>query len=107
MAEWCAKRTNQEAMKELEAFRIPVGEVLKAKDVMNDPHIKEKQVFKDIKYPEVNKPVPVVGPAIELSTNPGEIKTRAPLLGEHNNQILNDLGYSDAEILEFKSNRIV
>ena len=107
MAERCEKRIKQEAMKRLEAFRIPVGGVLKDNDVMNDPHIKEKQVFKDIKYPEVSKPVPVVGPAIELSTNPGEIKTRAPLLGEHNNQILNDLGYSNAEILEFKNNRIV
>ena len=107
MAKWCAKRTNQEAMKELEAFRIPVGEVLKAKDVMSDHHIKEKKVFKDMKYPEVIQPVPIVGPAVELSANPGEIKTRAPLLGEHNNQILHDLGYSGDEILEFKKNRIV
>jgi len=107
MAKWCAKRTNQEAMKELEAFRIPVGEVLKAKDVMSDHHIKEKKVFKDMKYPEVKQPVPIVGPAIELSANPGELKTRAPLLGEHNNQILQDLGYSGDEIQEFKKNRIV
>jgi crotonobetainyl-CoA:carnitine CoA-transferase CaiB-like acyl-CoA transferase len=94
-------------MKELEAFRIPVGEVLKAKDVMSDHHIKEKKVFKDMKYPEVKQPVPIVGPAIELSANPGELKTRAPLLGEHNNQILQDLGYSGDEIQEFKKNRIV
>ena len=107
MAKWCAKRTNQEAMEELEAFRIPVGEVLKAKDVMSDHHINEKKVFKNMKYPEVKQPVPIVGPAIELSTNPGELKTRAPLLGEHNNQILHDLGYSGDEILKFKKNRIV
>ena len=107
MAEWCAKRTNHEAMQELETSRIPVGEVLKAKDVMNDPHIKEKKVYKDMEYPELDKTVPVVGPAIELSDNPGEIRTRAPLLGEHNIQILHDLGYSDDEIVEFKTNRII
>ena len=107
MAEWCEKRTNHEAMQELETSRIPVGEVLKAKDVINDPHIKEQKVYKDMQYPELDKTVPVVGPAIELSDNPGEIRTRAPLLGEHNIQILHDLGYSDDEIVEFKTNRII
>ena len=107
MAEWCEKRTNHEAMQELETSRIPVGEVLKAKDVMNDRHIKEQKVYKDMQYPELDKTVPVVGPAIELSDNPGEIRTRAPLLGEHNIQILHDLGYSDDEIMEFKTNRII
>jgi crotonobetainyl-CoA:carnitine CoA-transferase CaiB-like acyl-CoA transferase len=94
-------------MQELETSRIPVGEVLKAKDVMNDRHIKEQKVYKDMQYPELDKTVPVVGPAIELSDNPGEIRTRAPLLGEHNIQILHDLGYSDDEIVEFKTNRII
>ena len=70
MAEWCSKRTNHEAMQELETSRIPVGEVLKAKDVMNDPHIKEQKVYKDMQYPELDKTVPVVGPAIELSGQP-------------------------------------
>ena len=107
MAEWCSKRTNHEAMQELETSRIPVGEVLKAKDVINDPHIKEQKVYKDMQYPELDKTVPVVGPAIELSDNPGEIRTRAPLLGEHNIQILHDLGYSDDEIMKFKTNRII
>ena len=107
MAEWCSKRTNHEAMQELETSRIPVGEVLKAKDVINDPHIKEQKVYKDMQYPELDKTVPVVGPAIELSDNPGEIRTRAPLLGEHNIQILHDLGYADDEIMKFKTNRII
>ena len=107
MAEWCSKRTNHEAMQELETSRIPVGEVLKAKDVMNDRHIKEQKVYKDMQYPELDKTVPVVGPAIELSDNPGEIRTRAPLLGEHNIQILHDLGYADDEIMKFKTNRII
>ena len=39
MAKWCSERTNQEAIKELEKSRIPVGEVLKAEETLQEPHI--------------------------------------------------------------------
>ena len=107
MSEWCAERTNEEAMKELESSRIPVGEVLKAKDVMKDPHIKEKGFFQDTSYPGLEENLPIVGPAVELSANPGEIKLRAPLLGEHNDKILTDLGYTKNEIKQFKKDRVI
>ncbi len=107
MSEWCSVRTNDEAMKELESSRIPVGEVLKAKDVMKDPHIKEKGFFKDTSYPGLEGNLPIVGPAIELSANPGKIELRAPLLGEHNDKILMDLGYTINEIKQFKKDRII
>lgn len=107
MSEWCAERTNEEAMKELESSRIPVGEVLKAKDVMKDPHIKEKGFFQDTSYPGLEENLPIVGPAVELSANPGEIKLRAPLLGEHNDKILTDLGYTKNEIEQFKKDRVI
>ena len=107
MSEWCAERTNEEAMKELESSRIPVGEFLKAKDVMKDPHIKEKGFFQDTSYPGLEENLPIVGPAVELSANPGEIKLRAPLLGEHNDKILTDLGYTKNEIEQFKKDRVI
>ena len=107
MSEWCAERTNEEAMKELESSRIPVGEVLKAKDVMKDPHIKEKGFFQDTSYPGLEENLPIVGPAVELSANQGEIKLRAPLLGEHNDKILTDLGYTKNEIEQFKKDRVI
>ena len=44
----------------------------------------------------------VVGPAIELSENPGKIKHRSPELGEHNQQILKELGYTQEVINQLK-----
>jgi len=44
---------------------------------------------------------------LELSDNPGQIKTRAPLLGEHTNQILEELGYSEEEVSNLRDKRIV
>ena len=49
----------------------------------------------------------VVGPAIELSENPGKIKHRSPELGEHNQQILMELGYTQDEINQLKKDRII
>ena len=107
MAEWCLERTTKEAIKELDKARIPVGEVLKANEVVNEPHIKARNLFQKVSYPSIKNPVPIVSTPLELSENPGEIKTRAPLLGEHTDQILEELGYSKKEISNLREKRIV
>lgn len=107
MAEWCLERTTKEAIKELDKARIPVGEVLKASEVVNEPHIKARNLFQKVSYPSIKNPVPIVSTPLELSENPGEIKTRAPLLGEHTDQILEELGYSKKEISNLREKRIV
>ena len=38
---------------------------------------------------------------VELSDTPGQIETAPPLLGEHTDDVLRDLGYSDEEIRQF------
>ena len=107
MAKWCSERTNQEAIKELDKARIPVGEILKANQVAKEPHIQARKLFQEVSYPNLQKPAPIVVSPLELSENPGKIKTRAPLLGEHTNQILTELGYSEEEISSLRDKRIV
>ena len=107
MAEWCAERTTKEAIEELDKARIPVGEVLKANEVLKEPHIEARNLFQKVSYPNIKDPVPIVVSPLELSENPGQIKNRAPLLGEHTNQILDELGYSEEEISNLKDKRIV
>ena len=107
MAEWCAERTTKEAIEELDKARIPAGEVLKANEVLKEPHIEARNLFQKVSYPNIKDPVPIVVSPLELSENPGQIKNRAPLLGEHTNQILEELGYSDEEITNLRDKRIV
>ena len=107
MSDWCAERTSKEAIQALESSRIPVGEVLKAKETLNEEHILKKGSFIKMKYPTMDKEYSVVGPAIELSENPGQIKTRSPELGEHNIEILSGLGYTQEDIEQFKIDRII
>ena len=107
MSDWCAERTSQEAIVALESSRIPVGEVLKAKQTLNEEHILEKGSFIKMSYPTMDEEYSVVGPPIELSENPGQIKTRSPELGEHNVEILSSLGYTQEDIEQFKTDRII
>ncbi len=107
MSEWCAERTSKEAILELEGSRIPVGEVLKASETLKEEHILKKGSFVKLNYPTMDKEYSVVGPAVELSENPGIIKSRSPQLGEHNEEILSGLGYSQDEITQLKSERII
>lgn len=107
MSLWCAERTSKQAIEELEKSRIPVGEVLKAEETLNEEHILEKGSFIKMKYPTMEKEYSVVGPAVELSQNPGKIVKRSPELGEHNQEILSGLGYSLEEIEKLKEERII
>ena len=107
MSEWCAERTSKEAIDELEKSRIPVGEVLRAQETLKERHIVEKGSFIKLSYPTLKEEYSVVGPAIELSENPGKIKHRSPELGEHNQQILMELGYTQEEINQLKKDRII
>ena len=107
MSDWCSERTSQEAIKDLENSRIPVGEILKAEETLNEEHILKKGSFIKMNYPTMNEEYSVVGPAIELSENPGQIKTRSPELGEHNIEILSSLGYTQEDIEQFKIDRII
>ena len=50
---------------ELDKARIPVGEVLKAKEVVNEPHIEARNLFQKIPYPNIKDSVPIVVSPLE------------------------------------------
>ena len=107
LADWCADRTSQEVLDAMEEVRLPAGPVLSPQQVLEDPHIAAKGLFQPVEYPGLDKPVPVMRTPVELSETPGEIRSRAPTLGEHTGQIMEELGYSADEIAAFRENRIV
>ena len=54
--------------------------------------------MKPLDFPGLPKAAPVMDTPIRLSDTPGGIRHRAPLLGEHTDAILTDLGYEAAAI---------
>lgn len=107
MNAWVATRTNAQAIAELEAARIPAGPVLHAGQVLDDPQVKARELLKYVDYPGAPKSVPLANTAVRLSETPGGIRHRAPTLGEHTNQVLQEIGYSQEEILSLRAAEVV
>jgi len=107
MSVWCSERTSEEALAEMEEVRLPAGPVLSLQQVLDDPHIKAKNLFQATDFPGLDRPVPLMRTPVELSETPGEIRHRAPQLGEHTDAILTEIGYNASEIAELRSKRIV
>jgi len=107
LASWCAERTTEEVLTEMEAARLPAGPVLSPQQVLDDPHVAAKGLFQATAYPGLDKPAPLMKTPVELSATPGEIRHRAPTLGEHTTQIMQELGYSADEIETLRAQRII
>ncbi|MBC53791.1 MAG: formyl-CoA transferase [Gammaproteobacteria bacterium] len=107
LASWCAERSSAEVLAEMEAARIPAGPVMSPQQVLDDPHVAARGMFRHLEYPGAGKPAPVMTTPFSLSANPTAVKHRAPLLGEHTDQIMKELGYSDADIEQLRSIRVI
>jgi crotonobetainyl-CoA:carnitine CoA-transferase CaiB-like acyl-CoA transferase len=104
---WCAERTSQEVLEAMEEARLPAGPVLSPQQVLDDPHIAAKGLFQPVEYPGLDIPAPLMKTPVELSETPGEIRTRPPTLGEHTDQLMEELGYSAEEISDLREKRVV
>jgi crotonobetainyl-CoA:carnitine CoA-transferase CaiB-like acyl-CoA transferase len=52
-------------------------------------------------------PAPIMKTPVELSETPGEIRSRAPTLGEHTEEIMRELSYSENEIADLRLKRVI
>jgi crotonobetainyl-CoA:carnitine CoA-transferase CaiB-like acyl-CoA transferase len=98
MARWCAERTTQEAVDTLAAAYIPAAPVLSPQQALDHPHIRATGFLTNVDYPGLPNAAPVARAAVRLSQTPGEIASRPPMLGEHTDLVLGELGYNAAAI---------
>jgi formyl-CoA transferase len=94
--DWTSKRPKREAMEILAGAGVPCGACLDTGEVLTDPHLLARDMIVEVEHPVRGRFV-TVGNPIKLSASPTTI-TPSPLLGEHREEILAELGYSADEI---------
>lgn len=76
---------------------IPAGPILDYAESLSDPHTLARGMVQHLKHP-VEGMVPALGIPAKLSATPGALRTAAPLLGEHTEDVLRSVGYEQSEI---------
>ncbi|MFV8830502.1 CaiB/BaiF CoA transferase family protein [Alkalihalobacterium sp. APHAB7] len=93
------QRTLQEWLDLFDGVDACVAPILNFGEVIDNPQVVHRQLIKEIYDPNLGK-IQQIGIPIKLSNTPGEIRSQAPALGQHNKDILAELGYSAEEIKE-------
>ena len=107
MSEWTAERTTAQALRELEKAKVPAGPLYTPQQALEDAHIRAAGLLADTDYPGLQRPVPLAPTPVDLSETPGRFRHRAPMLGEHTDAILKELGYGDADIKDFRTRGVI
>jgi formyl-CoA transferase len=103
--QWTMTKTKFEAMEILNELDIPCGPILSMKEIAEDESLRKTGTVVEVDHPGRGKYL-TVGNPIKMSDSPTEVK-RSPLLGEHTEEILQQLGYSPAEIAALRGERVI
>jgi crotonobetainyl-CoA:carnitine CoA-transferase CaiB-like acyl-CoA transferase len=99
-------KTSIEWITNFEDHGIPCGPVNDLAAVFSDPQVSERKMVDTIQHPTAG-PIKQTGIPIKFSETPGQISLPPPLLGEHTEKILSDLGYSATQISRFRETNVI
>jgi len=107
LAKKISEMTRDEAIEFFVKADIPVGPVYHVDEVVKDPQLLARGMFVEVDHPKAGK-VKVPNFPLKLSGTSGKIVSAAPLLGQHNREILKGvLGYSDERIAELETAGVI
>jgi CoA:oxalate CoA-transferase len=94
------------AIAALEKHRIPCAPVLTLNDAMAQPHLVERGTVRQVNDPQIG-PFAIPGNPVRFSAWSDRSELKADLLGEHNEEILHELGLSGDDIAELYSEKVI
>ena len=106
LQEYFLTRAADDWVADLQQHNVPAGPINDLADVFSDPQVLHREMLLEMHHPTLGA-IKQTGLPIKFSRTPGGLDRPPPLLGEHNGQILKDLGYSDAQIAEMAEKSVI
>ncbi len=103
--QWTMTMDKFEAMDVLNRYDIPCGPILSMKELADEPSLRASGTVVEVDHPVRGRYL-TVGNPIKLSDSPTEV-TRSPLLGEHTDEVLGELGYDPEQIRLLRETRVI
>ena len=103
--EWTKTKTKFEAMDILNQYDIPCGPILSMKEIAADESLYETGTLVKVDHPVRGEYI-TVGNPIKLSDS-ATVVTRSPLLGEHTDEVLSQLGYSAEDLAALRADKVI
>lgn len=104
---WCEQRTGDDIVKTLWSHGVPVAKVMQPHRQTELPQLAARGFFEDVDHP-VNTRTPHSTLPFTSSRRPAKIHAQpAPLLGQHNHEVLSELGLSDKDIEELEAKGVI
>jgi len=102
---WTMQHSKFDVMNELNQYDIPCGPILSMKEISEEPSLRKTGTIVEVDHPVRGKYL-TVGNPIKLSDSETEV-TRSPLLGEHTDEILKELGFGADELIQLREKQVI
>lgn len=108
LADFFKRHTKAELYEEAVKKRIPLYPCSTVEDLRNDPHLAARDFWTELKHTELNDTLVYPRPCMLASETPCTIRRRAPLIGEHNEEVyMGELGFTREELILFKQGGVI
>ncbi|MGG7618127.1 CaiB/BaiF CoA transferase family protein [Bacillus coreaensis] len=97
---------SKDIFEKMEEAGVPCGPIHTIDQVLNHPQIKEREMIIEVEHPFI-KDLKMPGFPVKFSDTPSKVRQYPPLLGEHTNEVLSQLGYTDVEIEKLRASKVV
>jgi crotonobetainyl-CoA:carnitine CoA-transferase CaiB-like acyl-CoA transferase len=107
VGEFFLRHTSQELLKGAVSKGVSLGPLSSMRDLLNDECLEERHFWKEIEHPELGASLTYPREFVRSSEIDCSIRFRAPLIGEHNDEVYHDIGLSEQDLLRLKKAGII